>query len=149
MSPTSLSPEDNPILNSYTFVILEERFEIFGSEGKWFSLFPQPKVLEPGQSLTFSGSCNPNFELYYRNMRYSCESVVKSPLLCTTVPMLVAWAIKNTNGHLETYIQCPQCGCGSDGAANLNDLYAAEQSGSRKVSDGEPLINDFDFDFDF
>ena len=43
----------------------------------------------------------------------------------------------NTNGFYETLLQCPECGCGSGGAANLNDLYAAEQDGSRKVSDVE------------
>ena len=150
MSPTSMSPEGKPVLNSYTFVIPEEKLGIFGTEEKWFSLFPQFNVLESGQSLTFSGSCNPNFEFYHRNMHYSCENAVSRPKLCTNpVHMFVAWAINNTNGHLETYLQCPQCGCGAEGAANLNDLYAAEQSGSRKVSDGEPLINDFDFDFDF
>ena len=122
MSPTSLSPEEKPVLDSYTFVIPEE---------KWLSLLPQPNYLERGQSLTFSGSCNPNFELYYRNMRYSCESVVSTPIYCTQpVHLHVAWATNNTNGHLETYLQCPQCGCGADGAANLNDLYAAEQSES-------------------
>ena len=41
----------------------------------------------------------------------------------------------NTYGLFETFLQCPQCGCGSEGAANLNDLYAAEQDGSRNVSD--------------
>ena len=41
----------------------------------------------------------------------------------------------NKNGIYETFLQCPQCGCGSEGAANLNDLYSAEQDGSRKVSD--------------
>ena len=43
----------------------------------------------------------------------------------------------NTNGFYETLLQCPECGCGSEGAANLNDLYAAEQDDSRKVSDVE------------
>ena len=54
---------------------------------------------------------------------------------------MVGWAYYNTNGHLETWLQCPQCGCGAEGAANLNDLYAAEQAGSRKISDPEQFIN--------
>ena len=37
----------------------------------------------------------------------------------------------------ETVLQCPECGCGAGGTVNLNDLYAAEQDGSRKVSDVE------------
>ena len=41
------------------------------------------------------------------------------------------------DGIYETPLQCPECGCGSGGAANMNDLYAGEQDGSRKVSDVE------------
>ena len=41
----------------------------------------------------------------------------------------------NTNGILETPLQCPQCGCGATGAANLNELNIEEETGSRKVSD--------------
>ena len=46
----------------------------------------------------------------------------------------------NENGTLETLLQCPQCGFGAEGAANLNDLYAAEVAGFRKVTDVATLM---------
>ena len=49
----------------------------------------------------------------------------------------------NTNGHLETLLQCPICGCGSEGAANLNDLFAAELEGSRTVLDNPNSMYNF------
>ena len=132
--------ENKPALNSCTFVIPAK-------EGwNWFYLnidFSHVKKLEPGQSFLFSGSCNPNLEFYYRYNRYSCETVETSPQFdSSTVRDIVVLASYNTNGHLETWLQCPQCGCGAEDAANLNDLYLAEQAGSRKVSDVELLIND-------
>ena len=143
-STTQSMPDDadKPALNSYTFVIPEaEEWWL-----NWYNLiidFPDYKRLETGQSFTFSRSCNPNLEFNYRSWKYSCETVETSPQFCSNpVRVLVGWASYNTYGHLETWLQCPQCGCGADGAANLNDLYAAEQAGSRKVSDVELLIND-------
>ena len=136
--------EDKPALNSYTFVIPEPVKEGWN----WYNQlidWPHLKLFETGQSLTFSGSCNPDLEFYFRGYNYSCESAKSAHFVdfCSfPVRDLIGWASYNTNGHLETWLQCPQCGCGAEDAANLNDLYAAEQAGSRKVSDVELLIND-------
>ena len=136
--------EDKPALNTYTFVIPEPVKEGW----VWYNqLIDWPfklKIFETGQSLTFSGSCNPDLEFFYRGHNYSCETAKSVHFVgfCSyPVRDLIAWASYNTNGHWETWLQCPQCGCGAKGAANLNDLYAAEQAGSRKISDPEQFIN--------
>ena len=41
---------------------------------------------------------------------------------CTLPSMLIYYAKENAEGIWETALQCPQCGCGADGAVNLNDL---------------------------
>ena len=51
--------EDKHALNTYTFVIPEPVKEGWN----WYNRiidFPNYKILETGQSFTFSGSCNPN-----------------------------------------------------------------------------------------
>ena len=64
-----------------------------------------------------------------------CDTIDFFDMCDAPVFILLSGGNWNTNGIYETFLQCPQCGCGSEGAANLNDLYAAEQDGSRKVSD--------------
>ena len=75
--------------------------------------------------------CNPNFKRYGI---YSCETIASWKDCNRPVYDYVAYGNINASGFLETYLQCPECGCGPEGAPNLNDLYAAEQSGLRKVS---------------
>ena len=94
--------------------------------------------MEAGDSIQVSESCNPNFIHYFflePDIKYNCDEIMNMGLCGTTVLNLIHYSQWNTDGHLETFLQCPQCGCGSEGAANLNDLYAAELDGSRKVSD--------------
>ena len=108
--------------DSYTFVIPEGfPWQVLGDS------------LEAGQSIKVSGSCNPNFKLDHS---YSCDQI-KSFEWCenNNVWNIVFYGTWNTNGILETMLQCPQCGCGAEGADNLNDLLAAE---SRTVVDDEP-----------
>lgn len=92
--------------------------------------------LEFGQSIQVSGSCNPNF---VDNNNWSCEAV--TPFCKLPVSTLIYNGSWNTNGIFETLLQCPQCGCGSEGAIDLNDHYAAEQAGSRKVSDVPEIMS--------
>ena len=98
--------EDKPALNTYTFVIPEPVKEGWN----WYNRiidFPNYKRLETGQSFTFSGSCNPNLEFYYRSYHLSCETVEAVPEFCSfPVRDLVGWAFYNTDGHLETWLQC-------------------------------------------
>ena len=96
--------------------------------GNWFQAI-SGKTFEVGHSLQVSRSCNPNFI-------WNCDDHENYDDACnSSVAGLFYYSNLNTNGHLETFLQCPQCGCGSEGAANLMDLYAAELEGSRTVLD--------------
>ena len=88
--------------------------------------------LVAGQSIKVSRSCNPNFKMV---QLISCDELATRGGCGFNVMDLVYHGTWNTNGILETNLQCPQCGCGAEGADNLNDLLAAE---SRKVVDDEP-----------
>ena len=117
--------EDN--LDSYTFVRPVDRLD-------WYQL-SQDEQFEVGHLFQVSKTCNPNF--INSNYNHNCDDI-KNQGGCDFIDsaiFLVFWSQWNTKGHLETFLQCPQCGCGSDGAANLNDLYAAEQEGSRTFLD--------------
>ena len=83
-------------------------------------------VFDIGRSIQVSNSCNPNFT-YFRSSAEDCDAIKEFVNGCdATVEGLIYNGVWNENGHLETFLQCPQCGCGSEGAVNLNDLYAAE-----------------------
>ena len=119
------------LYNSYTFVLPTSWFQLAGK-----------KFFEVGHSFQVSASCNPNYIIndWRVNLNYNCDFIKKNNGCTFPVRSLFNYSKLNTNGHLETFLQCPQCGCGSEGAANLNDLYAAEQDGSRKVSDAANTI---------
>ena len=110
--------------DSYTFVL----------PSNWYQLASE-KMFEVGHSFQVSALCNPNYIIYdsYLSQNFNCDDI-KSHNGCNFPVGGLFYSSKwNTNGHLETFLQCPQCGCGSEGAANLNDLYAAELEGSRTV----------------
>ena len=96
--------------------------------------------------MTFSGLCNPNLEFFYGGYNYSYETA-ENAYFVDFCSFPVRDLVKD--GHIrtlmvnlvETWLQCPQCGRGAEGAANLNDLYTMEQIGSRKVSNAEQFIN--------
>ena len=95
-------------------------------------------IFGAGHTLQVSESCNSDFihdEQFKQFEQLDCEKIKHFGGCGLEVNVLIFLGHWNTHGHLETFLQCPQCGCGSEGAANLNDLYAAEQDGSRKVSD--------------
>ena len=130
-----LAEEDEGTSDSYKFVVPEEKWSSYatGANGITTSL------LELGQSFEVSALCNPNFMLFET---WSCEDILYHSV-CTTYTSArgyVFFGQFNTNGILETPLQCPQCGCGATGAANLNELYIEEKTGSRKVSDDAKFI---------
>ena len=94
---------------------------------------------EAGHSLQVSESCNPNLTFVYTFnndlIQLDCDEIKYHGGCDLPVSRLIKFGQWNTNGIYETFLQCPACGCGSEGAANLNDLYTAEQDGYRKVSD--------------
>ena len=130
--------EDN--LDSYTFVRPDDN---------WSWELPSQEDLnsynffEAGHSLQVSASCNSNFIYAYTNnnhgtpisIQYDCDEIKYHGGCDLRVTQLIKYGQWNTNGIYETFLQCPACGCGSEGAANLNDVYTAEQDGYRKVSD--------------
>ena len=79
--------------------------------------------------------------IFETSLRWSCEDIFIQGLCSTNTNARgsVYFGNFNTNGILETPLQCPQCGCGAKGAANLNDLCTdlctEEKTGSRKISD--------------
>ena len=88
---------------------------------------------EVGHSIQVSESCNPNFILSVQFDSFEgairvidCDVIEEFGLCDIRVQQLILNGVWNTNGHFETFLQCPYCGCGSEGATNLNDLYAAE-----------------------
>ena len=76
-----------------------------------------------GDIVEFSESCNADFVSpdtnvdcdWYANYGF-CDDA-------NDVWELVRNANKNSAGIWETALSCPQCGCGANGALNLNDLY--------------------------
>ena len=84
-------------------------------------------LFDIGDSIQVSTSCNPNFT-YFRSSGEDCDAIKEfgEDGCDATVQALIYNGVWNRNGHLETFLQCPQCGCGSEGAVNSNDLYAAE-----------------------
>ena len=121
-------------MDSYTFVRPDDN-------SSWYIRLQEDlndwETFEAGHSLQVSESCNPNFlfSVFYSSTPLDCDETKFFDMCDYPVFVLIAGGNLNTNGIYETALQCPQCGCGSEGAANLNDLYAAEQDGSRKVSD--------------
>ena len=92
---------------------------------------------EAGHSIQVSTSCNPNFVLI-GSWAYDCDQIKNIGSCDDEVKFLINLGQWNTNGIYETPLQCPQCGCGSEGAVNLNELWAAELYAAE-----QDLINNF------
>ena len=122
--------------DSYTFVIPENNWSIADIAT---ALHYSYIYFELGQSLEVSRLCNPNFKAQDVS-EFSCDFLAGWGYCDIKVVHLVRYGNFNENGTLETMLQCPQCGCGAEGAANLNDLYAAEVAGLRKVKDVATLM---------
>ena len=106
-------------VSSYTFVIPGD---------DWFMYIYYDNA-EMGESFEFSTLCNPDFRdgdgdnCYWNAENNWCSNA--------SAKALIALASVNEHGILETALNCPQCGCDANGAANLNDVYADK---GRKLS---------------
>lgn len=109
------------MIASYTFFI---------PENFWNSTYGISHI-EHGHSPVVSGLCNPNF---VDKDGYDCEDYFENGYCDDMITQLIFYSVWNENGILETSRQCPQCGCGADGAVNLNNLYADEVAGLKNVS---------------
>ena len=121
--------------------------DLYAIEQKGYAAWQQSYTFVPNQGPPIhavSELCNPDFiHIQYPNFingnpipkQYDCDELKDMGACDMKVSDLINYGQWNINGIFETFLQCPQCGCQSEGAANLNDLYAAEQDGSRNVSD--------------
>ena len=105
--------------SSYTFVVPEDHWYMDNWNGPDF---------EVGDSLEFSDSCNPDFE---DSDEEGCEIYGNKTYCAQSASFFFEYAVVNEHGIWETGLQCPQCGCDANGAANLNDVYADK---GRKLS---------------
>ena len=105
----------------YTFVLPDDFHVYYNNE------------VSGGQALEFSKLCNADF---VDSDGWNCAEFAENGFCEDSADNMVYYATENADGIWETGLQCPQCGCGDDGAVNLNDLYAAD--GDRTVSNREP-----------
>ena len=113
--------EDEATPEVYRFVVPVAGWSSYATG--YYPGHPWTSDLELGQSFEVSGLCNPNFILPYLSAK-SCEEMA-SEGFCTRTGLTrraLFFGNYNANGILETPLQCPQCGCGAKGAANLNYL---------------------------
>ena len=110
-STTTPTPTSNP----YTFT-LPPRFYIM-----------ENRDVSAGDEVQFAGSCNSDFSdtwdrgcTFYSDQRM-CE--------IWDVYTFVNFASINEEGFYENALNCPQCGCESNVAVIINDVYAAELTG--------------------
>ena len=86
---------------------------------------------ESGLSLKVSSECNADFADKDGD---SCERYAEAGWCNQYLEWLVWFGATNENGVFETGLNCPQSGCGANGAENLNDILA--DSENRKPFDG-------------
>ena len=73
----------------------------------------------------FSKSCNPEFkDTYGRNCAFLAEND-GCTLSKTAAEELILSRTPNKDSIWETALQCPQCGCGPEGALKLGLYYDA------------------------
>jgi len=106
--------------NSYTFVIPGDDWYVDDGNGLENAAI--------GESLEFSTLCNPDFR---DSDGDDCEVWFDGGYCDNAAAYLIAYSTVNKHGVLETALNCPQCGCDANGAANLNDVYAEK---GRKLS---------------
>ena len=102
-------------VDSYTFVIPDDQ---------WYSIADLDndyEMLNEGESIQISNLCNPDFVDF---SGWNCELYDIRNYCSVGAKQFLSYAVKNEHGIWETGLQCPQCGCDIDGAANLNDIVA-------------------------
>ena len=106
---------------SYTLVIPNEIY----LELKKYDRFAKLS----SRTIEISNSCNPNYITSGRG-KLTCLNVFERGQCDADLLGNLRGGIQNTNGHWETRLHCPECGCGTIGALDLNDI--AEKEGWRK-----------------
>ena len=75
----------------------------------------------PNSSLTVSNQCNEDF---LDRGRDGCKILALDGYCGKHAEILVELGVTNADGVFETALNCPQCGCGADGAVKLYDRLA-------------------------
>ena len=78
-----------------------------------------------GMELEISGSCNPDFEDWWGA---DCDLYASEGYCNDEAAKLLFFSNGNDDGLVETGLNCPQCGCDANGAANINDFYVNEDN---------------------
>ena len=131
-TPTTTTTSTTTADNSWYIFVGPDDFMIYDSYDAYGSVY----IDIEGQAHKFSNLCNPDF---VASDGYNCELIASGGFCSDKAMVMVFFATENANGIWETALQCPQCGCGDDGAANLNDLYA--EDGDRTVANRRPRKN--------
>ena len=97
-------------VSSYTFVI---------PDSGWY-MYSDYAFAELGESLEFSASCNPEFADTDGD---DCEWYAENGWCEVSAIDFIEYSVVNEHGIRETGLNCPQCGCGADGAISLNDIF--------------------------
>ena len=87
-----------------------------------------------GVSLEISSQCNADF---VDSNGDTCASYSAFCNAGGSAEFLLYYGVKDADGVLETGLNCPECGCGADGAENLYDWLA--DSDNRKPFEG-PIL---------
>ena len=129
-STTTTTTSTTTADNSWYIFVAPDDFEVIDYDDEAFY------IDLGGQAHKFSKLCNPD---WVASDGYNCERTASGGHCSDPVKYIVLYATENADGIWETGLQCPQCGCGEDGAVNLNDLYA--ENGDRTVPNRRPRKN--------
>ena len=114
----ALECEESVTEDTYTFVT-PDSFEDF----------------EGGVSLEISSQCNADF---VDSLGDTCAVYGEFGWCYSqSAEFFVYFGVPDADGVYETGLNCPQCGCGADGAENLNNILA--DSDTRKPFEG-PIL---------
>lgn len=98
------------------FLVIEEGFSPVGMTAWW------------GRTIEVSYLCSPNYvDSFNRNCKQLskyCENVPNSTFNAKHFPSYLAYATQNRYGYWQTLLNCPECGCGEDGAMKLYNINA-------------------------
>ena len=124
------------ISSDYSSIILEyyNDYPDYIDYGDEYSYISGPHLeLNLGENaIQLSGSCNPDFVDW---TGANCTLYGEEGFCEETVLERLFYSNLNSDGIWETGENCPECGCGENGAANLNDVLVDE--GNKKPSSGQ------------
>ena len=124
-STTTTSTTTTSTTLSYSFVIPDEKYDFIKEN---FSLHQIGNI--PNNTIEVSKLCNPNFITEYSEI--SCGEIFRRgecefSLMEHLREARQYWRRYGGKTVWETRLNCPECGCGTNGAPDLNEI--AEEEG--------------------